>query len=162
MRGSINHETEFSTHQGGVECLVMIEESPETFIAKWREFGVSAELFPRTEGSPLIEALVGGVIFQLFERTGPYLARSGAAHLIVHPVTKKMVLHGGEGHEPGIEITGISSFDAKGTVLKVEGQVVVVDAGLPLVVGLLGPHEEAFQVGSGSRSPTVRQRTASC
>jgi len=128
----------------------MIEESPESFIARWREHAADVELFPRTEGSPLLEARAGGALVQLFERTGPYLGRPGPAKVIIHAVTDAVERLEGEA-EPGIEVTGLSRFQACGRVVAAEGRVAVVDAGVPVVVGVLG------HVGSPPRlGDTVR------
>ena len=45
----------------------MIEESPEAFIARWAEHAAYVQLFPHTEGSPLLEARAGNAVVQLFD-----------------------------------------------------------------------------------------------
>lgn len=121
----------------------MIEDSPESFIARWREHAATVELFPHTEGSPLLEARAGQALMQLFERTGPYLARPGRAKVIIHPVTQTVerITGAGDGQsalEPGIEVTGVSRFEVRGRIEAVDGRMLVVDAaGVPLVVAVL-------------------------
>lgn len=131
----------------------MIEESPEAFIARWREYAVTAELFPHIEGSPLLEARIGDALMQLFERTGPYLGQAGDVTLIVHPVTEQLDAVGDDEAGPGIEVLGVSKIRAVGTVLAAEGRVLIVDVGapnggpLPLVVGVLADEPRLPGVG---------------
>ncbi len=134
--GLANHGRQSSTRASEVECASMIEESPESFISRWRAHAADVELFPRTEGSPLLEALAGDALVHLFERTGPYLGRPGPAKVIIQPVTDGME-HAEDGSVLGVEVTGLGRFVACGRVLEVEGRIVVVDAGVPLVVALL-------------------------
>ena len=121
----------------------MIEDSPESFISRWREHATSVELFPRTEGSPLLEARAGQTLLQLFERTGPYLSRPGRAQVIIHPVTESVERlpdassEEGVSSEVGVEVTGVSRFEVRARVVTVDGHVAVMDAGMPLVVGIL-------------------------
>jgi hypothetical protein len=115
----------------------MIEDSPESFVARWRQHAASVELFPHTEGSPLLEMRAGSTLMQLFERTGPYLARPGRAQVIVHPVTESVERVDDTTALPGIEVTGVSAFEIHARVVAVEGRMVVMDAGIPLVVAVL-------------------------
>lgn len=136
----------------------MIEDSPEGFISRWGEYAASVELFPHTEGSPLLECRAGEALVQLFERTGPYLARPGPARVIIHPVAERVErVAEGEDDRPGVEVTGVSRIEACGTVVAVDGQLVVVDAGVPLVVAALERPERAFSAGEvvwfASRAP---------
>lgn len=139
----LNHGRQFSTHRREVECHSMIEDSPESFISRWREHAASVELFPRTEGSPLLEARAGQTLLQLFERTGPYLSRPGRAQVIIHPVTESVERlpdassEEGVSSEVGVEVTGVSRFEVRARVVTVDGHVAVMDAGMPLVVGIL-------------------------
>src|SRR5690554_551223 len=101
----------------------MIEDSPESFIARWREHAATVELFPHTEGSPLLEARAGQTLLQLFERTGPYLGRPGRAQVIIHPVTESVESVHDPDAQVGIEVTGVSRFQVCARVVSVEGQV---------------------------------------
>lgn len=128
----------------------MLEDSPEGFASRWSRYAAEVELFPRTEGNPLIECRAGDVMLQLFERTGPYLSRPGARRVIIHPLTDAV-----ERLEPGVEPTllanGISSLQAQGTVVATEGEFLVVDAGVPLVVGVRGEPLSGLRVGDSVR-----------
>lgn len=125
----------------------MFEDSPEAFISRWQKHAAEAQLFPHREGSPLIECRTGGAILQLFERTGPYLARPGKLRVIVHPVTDELVRVGEGGAAPELTSTGISRITAAGRVVAVADRMVVVDAGAPLVVGVLSELPAGLAVG---------------
>ncbi len=116
----------------------MFEDSPEAFVSRWQRHAADVELFPHREGSPLLECRAGDAILQLFERTGPYLSRPGRQRTILHPVTTELELLPDGSAAPELTTTGISSLIATGTVVTVEGDVVVIDAGVPLVVGVAG------------------------
>lgn len=136
----------------------MIEDSPEGFVSRWREHAAVVELFPHTEGSPLLECRVGEALVQLFERTGPYLARPGPARVIIHPVAERVErVAEGEDDRPGVEVTGVSRIEACGKVVKVDGELLVIDAGVPLVVAALELPERDFRPGESvwfaSRAP---------
>lgn len=152
MRAStelLDHGRQFSTGRGEVECPGMIEDSPESFIARWRDYAAQVELFPHTEGSPLLEVKAGTALLQLFERTGPYLGRPGPAKLIIHPIVDGALTCAPEGAEPGIEATGVSSFQAVGRVVAVDGRMTVIDAGVPLVVAVLDEQIQGSAVKVG-------------
>lgn len=127
----------------------MIEDSPESFIARWKGYAADVELFPHTEGSPLLEVRAGSVLLQLFERTGPYLGRPGPAKLIIHPVVDGALTPAPADATPGMEVTGVSRFHAVGKVVAVDGRVTVVDAGVPLVVATLGEQHASLTVQVG-------------
>lgn len=137
----------------------MVEESPEAFISRWRQYAVEVEMFAHTEGSPLLECRVGGAVLQLFERTGPYLAHPGPNLVIVNPT----IGSGGAlepltdaGARPQLESSGLGKLTAVGRVLKVERGVAVVDAGVPLVVDLSGWPGPTAGVGSLEVDDLVR------
>lgn len=113
----------------------MIEESPEAFVLRWRHRAANAELFSRTEGSPLLECRLGDALVQLFERTGPYLARPGNRRLVVNPCT--LAFEPEELELRAIEATGLGRIRASGVVLERDGLTACVDCGVPLVVSLL-------------------------
>ncbi len=115
-----------------------VEDSPEGFVARWRAHAAEAELFARPEGVPLIECEVAGAVIQVFERTGPYLSRPGKARLIVNPNATDVAV--ADPAEPvGLESLGLSRLKATGRVVEREGDVIVVQAGAPLVVTALAP-----------------------
>ena len=119
-------------------ALEGVEESVEGFVARWRAHAADAELFARPEGVPLIECRVGGAVVQVFERTGPYLSRPGPAKLIVNPTAREL-RPAEAGEAPRLEPLGLSRLAAVGRVVEREGQVVVIDAGAPLVVAVDAP-----------------------
>ncbi|WP_237258989.1 hypothetical protein [Thermus brockianus] len=51
--------------------MTPVEESPETFFARFQAYAVRAYLFPEPWGSPLLEALVEGTIVYAFDRGTP-------------------------------------------------------------------------------------------
>lgn len=128
----------------------MLEDSPEGFASRWARYAAEVELFPRTEGSPLLECKAGSAMLQLFERTGPYLSRPGAKRVIIHPLADAVERVPSD-TVPTLAANGISSLQAQGTVLAVEGEFVVVDAGVPLVVGLRGELPDGLAVGESVR-----------
>jgi len=114
----------------------MIEESPEAFISRWRQYAADVEMFAHTEGSPLLECRVGGAVLQLFERTGPYLSRPGPTSMIVNPTTNQLEPLDAENARPHVESNGLGKMLAIGRVLAIDGKLAVIDAGVPLVVSL--------------------------
>jgi hypothetical protein len=124
----------------------MIEESPESFIQRWRRYAATVELFARTEGSPLIECRFGPAIVQLLERTGPYKAHTGPAQVIVNAMVER--LEPAAGHARSVETLGLSRIRASGEVVAVEPDAVVVECGAPLVVSLLDTAAPAPVPGS--------------
>lgn len=147
MKGSSDHARESSTRPGGVDSSQMFEDSPEGFIARWQRHAADVELFPHREGSPLLECRAGTAILQLFERTGPYLSRPGLQRAILHPLTRELRRLAPDEEERGLVPTGISALDVVGEVRALEGSMVVVDAGAPLVVGVLGSLPDGLAVG---------------
>lgn len=111
----------------------MFEESVESFLTQWRPYAAPVQLFAHTEGSPLLECGAGGAIFGVLERTGPYSARPGAAQLILHAVAERV--NKTDTRERCLKVTGMSQLHVQGLVLLRRAQMVVVDAGVPLVTG---------------------------
>lgn len=201
----------------------MLEDSVDSFVARWRRYAADVELFPRHEGSPLLECRAGTALVQLFERTGPYLWRPGAARVIIHPIADTLevlteplvpgagtaggaprpgppatmgpstpgtaattgpstpgppattgtstpgtaavplVTAPGEATRtqqiaPSLEVEGVSRLRATGRVTERDGNVVVVDAGVPLVVGVIDEMPAAVVAGAWvrfrNRAPT--------
>ncbi|MEJ2666045.1 MAG: hypothetical protein P8Z81_02915 [Deinococcales bacterium] len=123
----------------------MIEESPEGFIQRWREYAADVQLFPRTEGSPLLECLAAGAILQLLDRTGPYLAGSGRQRVILNPMVER--LSPNPDQLTSLEVSGLGALKAAGRVIAGEGRMSVVDCGVPLVVAVVGEDGERFDAG---------------
>ena len=113
----------------------MFEESVEGFIARWRHAAISGHAFARVEGSPLLEVAIGDRILQLFERTGPYAAPAGAVRLIVHAVAEVWSLDDGFA-DANLSVIAPARLRLQGLVTERDGPLVVVDAGIPVVVGL--------------------------
>jgi hypothetical protein len=122
----------------------MLEDSVESFITRFRPFATEVELLPHLEGSPLLECLVAEKVLHLMERTGPYLTRAGKVRLIINPMTKVVEKQASSGK--WLKIPALSSLEAQGVVLESDGQVLVVDAGVPLVVSVL---EDSVRVAQG-------------
>ena len=115
----------------------MFEESVETFIVRGRPFTTDVRLFGRVEGSPLLEVDVNGTILQVLERTGPYRAVPGKARMILNLTAERLEVVGAGSKQ--IDVTGISKARVSGVVILREENMVVVDGGVPLVVGV---HED--------------------
>lgn len=125
----------------------MVEESPESFISRWRAYAADVEMFAHTEGSPLLECRVGNTVLQLFERTGPYLSRPGRTKLIINPGTTMLELVAEPGSGGVIESNGLGNLVAVGRVIALDGAIVVVDAGVPLVASFTGAGVPAVAEG---------------
>lgn len=125
--------------------MPVFEDSPEAFVARFRTFAATVELFSHVEGSPLIECRAGDAILQLFERTGPYLSVPGTGRVILNPTTASLEprLEGSK----LLETAGLGSVRAQGLVLARETSFAVVDAGVPLVVGVHGGVDDAIASG---------------
>jgi hypothetical protein len=123
----------------------MFEESPEAFITRWRSHAAPVTIFSRVEGSPLLEFEAAGAILQALERTGPYQAAIGPALLIINAVTDEVRL--AEGEVEAIDVTGISAGRVQGRVIRREDPFLIVQAGVPLVVGVLGRLQAELQAG---------------
>ena len=129
----------------------MFEDSVEGFIDRWRRHAIDGAAFARAEGSPLLEVAVGGAVVQLFERTGPYDAPTGPVRLIVHAVASSWTV--GSDDPPSLSAVSPARLRISGTVVEVDGAMAVVDAGVPVVLGL-DPSDEAQPL------PTVGDRLA--
>ncbi len=124
--------------------LYMFEESVESFTARWRKAAAEAYIFPRVENDPLLELEAAGVIFHAMERTGPYLPSVGPGHVIVHALAEDaQVLEAPVAH---MEVTGISRARISGRITHVEAPFLVVDAGFPVVTGILSQDFSKYRV----------------
>lgn len=65
-----------------------IEESPESFLDRFRAYMVEAYLFPEPWGSPVLEALVQGQIVYAFDRGAPP-APIGLVRALLHGVVRQ-------------------------------------------------------------------------
>jgi len=132
----------------------MLEDSTEMFVARWRSAAAQVELFARTEGSPLLEARAGEIVLQLFERSGPYLSRPGPARVIINPTVESVELTEAL-PKPSLEVAGVSRIDAVGPVLELDGNHLLLDAGVPLVVGSSSPLPPGLSAGSWVRISSI-------
>lgn len=115
--------------------MPVLEHSVFEFIERFKQHAVKTTLYPQIEGSPLIEAKLGSQVIYLFDRTGPYSAKHGAALVIVNPVTQTVT---SSEAEESLSITGVSSLEAIGVVVETEQSHVIVKVkGVTLVVGVL-------------------------
>jgi len=125
----------------------MIEDGPDAFMKRWRAHAAEAVLFARPEGSPLLEAEVGPVIVQLLERTNPYGSDPGPARIIINPTA---TLATSEDATPHVHVPARGALEGRGTITATWEDVVVVDAGIPLVIAIdkTGQAEErTFETG---------------
>lgn len=111
----------------------MIEEGPDVFMKRWRAHAADATLFARPEGSPLLEAEVGPVIVQLLERTNPYESEPGRARIIVNPTATVTPT---DDASPQLRVPARGALEGQGTVIAAWQEVIVVDAGVPLVIAV--------------------------
>ncbi|MEX2536511.1 MAG: hypothetical protein WD273_13020 [Trueperaceae bacterium] len=114
----------------------MFEESPDGFISRWRSHAAFVQIFSRTEGLPLLELEAGGAIFQVLERTGPYLAPPGNAKAIINATVDSVEIH--TGGRKFVEAASIGHMRGCGIVTLREDPFLVLDVGVPLVVGFQG------------------------
>jgi len=66
-----------------------LEESPETFFARFQAHAVEVHLFPEPWGSPLLEVGVGGFILYAFDRGAPP-APTGRVRALLHGVAREV------------------------------------------------------------------------
>lgn len=126
--------------------FLVFEESPDGFISRWRNHAAPVRVFSRTEGIPLLEVEAGGAILQILERTGPYLATPGMAKVIINPTAHSVEVH--QGGKRSIDATGIGQIRACGTISYREDPFLVVDIGVPMVLGVIEPLPDEAQPGA--------------
>lgn len=147
----------------------MFEESVEGFMLQWKNYAAQVHLFAHVEGSPLLECEALGKVFHVFERTAPYAATLGKAQVIIHPVTEKV--YQSTQQKKAFDVVGLSKIQARGVVLYRQWNIVVIDAGIPLVVGVFSPLLEEVTAGDwlefsaqaplhGFVLPEVRQQSS--
>lgn len=124
----------------------MFEESADGFVNRWREYAATVRIFSRTEGLPLLEAEAGGAILQMLERTGPYLAPPGAARMIINPTAQSVELH--YAGRKAIEVGGLGQAHICGEIVRRDDPFLVIDAGAPLIVGVMEPIPDEAVAGT--------------
>lgn len=111
-----------------------LENSEQEFMDRYAAYAAEGQLYPQTEGSPLLEFSAGGRVLYLFDRTGPYCGKPGPARVLVHgildPALTQVVAGGPEKLMP----TSISALEGVGQVLEASRRVVAVRARIPLVL----------------------------
>lgn len=114
--------------------MPVLENSIAEFIQSWKHRATPAIVYPQPEGSPLLEVRIGGRVIYLLDRVGPYAARPGEVNLIVHPIAETVTRV--EPAEEELRPVGVSRIEALGSVLEVSRSFVVVQARVPLVIGV--------------------------
>ena len=151
---------------------MILENSIEEFIERFREYAAPGHLYPRLEGSPLLEFAAAGKVLYLLERTAPYAKLAGDVSVIVHPMIKTLKniqlqptvqpkLESGaaalplERHaqEPQEQlfISGISGVHGVGKILELQKGFIVLHAQIPLVLGILDDTMPKLLVGEWLR-----------
>lgn len=125
--------------------MPVLENSVAEFIERWKHHTTRVTLYPQLEGSPLLEIAVGGRVLYLLDRVGPYAAKPGETTMIVNPMAE--TVFSVDLTEASLTITGISAIEAVGQVLEVSRDFVVIQARLPLVVGVLDQSWKEISVG---------------
>ena len=123
----------------------MIEDSVENFVLQWKPYAAAVQVYPKVEGSPLLECFANGRVFYLFERTSPYESSLGTRQVIIHPIAEDLKLIKATKKE--ISIIGVSQLQAKGLIVYRSKHIAVVDAGIPLVVGSFKALEDEVVTG---------------
>lgn len=126
--------------------LYMFEESVESFTARWRKEAANAYIFPRVENDPLLELEAAGIIFHALERTGPYLPSVGPGQVIIHALAEEAQVL--DAPAARMEVTGISRARICGRITRVEAPFLVVDAGFPVVTGILAEDFSKYEIGA--------------
>jgi len=136
----------------------MIEDGVDALVTRFKAHATDVEVVARFEGSPLLECLAGDIVLQLFERTGPYLARSGSVRVIVQPEAATWERLPSDDPAPvrSLEVVGVSAIHASGVVVRRDDPFLVIDAGIALVVACASLDAEVTsgdRVRFESRSP---------
>ncbi len=125
--------------------MPVLENSVAEFIERWKHHATRVTLYPQLEGSPLLEIGAAGRVLYVMDRVGPYAAKPGEVSMIVNPMTE--TVFGVDLDSESLTITGISGIEAVGRVLEVSRDFVVLQARLPLVVGVLDQSWKEIKVG---------------
>jgi len=123
----------------------MIEDSPEAFVQRWRRHAAEVQLFPRTEGSPLLECMAAGTIVQLLDRSGPYTSGPGPRRVILNAMVDR--LEPAVDEHASLEVAGLGKLRGTGRVVDHEGGITVIDCGVPVVVAVMDAAAEPFDEG---------------
>lgn len=113
-----------------------MEESVEGFIQQFKTYAANVEVLPKTEGSPLLEVVANHKVLHLLERTAPYQSKPGKARVIVNPMATTLARS--TEAVKSITVPSLSHVRVQGVVLELYPSIAIIDAGVPLVVSLLG------------------------
>ena len=127
----------------------MIEESIESFITQFRAYAAPVEVLARTEGSPMLECVVGQHVLHLLERTNPYGAQPGQRQIIINPTA--VTIEPCETSQKQLNPTALSELSAVGLVLERQEEALIVDAGVSLVVNMFEAFPEEIIAGDWVR-----------
>ncbi len=125
--------------------MPVLENSVAEFIERWKHHTTRVTLYPQLEGSPLLEIGAGGRVLYVLDRVGPYAAKPGEVNMIVNPMTQTVFPVNLS--EASLTVTSISGIEAVGEVLEVSRDFVVIQARLPLVVGVLDQSWKDIKTG---------------
>ncbi len=125
--------------------MPVLEHSTEEFVERFKAFATKVFLYPQIEASPLLEVRVGGRVVYMFDRLGPYAARSGDALMIVNPMLDS--IEKSEVAEAELVVLGVSKLEGVGLVKHVEANHVVVEAKATLLLGVLDDSWRNIRVG---------------
>jgi hypothetical protein len=113
-----------------------MEDSVEGFMLHYKPYAATVEVLPKTEGSPLLEVVAGQKVLHLLERTPPYTSKPGKGQVIVNPVAQTLTKSSEA--VKSMTVPGLSKLRAQGVILEVFPDAAIIDAGVTLVVSLLG------------------------
>ena len=124
----------------------VFEDSVDGFVQSWKKFCTRVRLFPKVEGSPLLECGIGDSILHMLERTGPYCSVSGEAEVIINATG---VISAWESTgSTRFEVKAISELHGTGKILAIANETLVIDIGFPLVFGAQNGVPEGVVIGS--------------
>ncbi len=126
--------------------MPVLEHSVHEFMEHWKTHAASLTIHPQPDASPLLELGFAGKILYVFDRVGPYAAKTGLARVIVHPVTETLEILQAGG-EQSLNVNNVSRINVQGEVLEVSQSIVVVRALIPLVVGVLDDSWKKIKIG---------------
>lgn len=129
---------------------MLLENSIEEFVERFREHAALGHLYPQTEGSVLLEFSCAGQVIYLFDRTGPYLRPFGdQVPVIVHPLLASWDFSPEQ--VASLATPRISAIHGVGQVSHLYRGFVVVNSLFPLVFGILEDQMPKLAVGDWIR-----------
>ncbi|GAB5602005.1 hypothetical protein FJNA_05300 [Thermus sp. FJN-A] len=118
-----------------------LEESPESFFARFQAHALTAYLFPEPWGSPLLEVLAEGHLVYAFDRGAPP-APTGWQRVLLHGVVREARPHLGE---PFLEREG-PAYRLGGRAVPLGEGFYLLEGPVKVVVHAEDPLPEAVQV----------------